>query len=306
MTSELQRAGRWRTNLKGGAAFESFVPADLQSVEIAYNDDLATRLAEAEVELGNLRAAYATLSEEERAALAQTLLDREATSSCELAADRAPAMPVFGSGDGALPIIDTNALLHAPEDKDEIEHLKEAMQYAADPFDGLPLSRRLLTRAHFLATQGPRYEKKYPGEVRRSPNWMGEPDAPLSKAKIVFPTGDDLDYALARLEHYIHEDRRHPELVKVALAHYQFEVIHPFIDANGRIGRLLTNLMLANANRIPPVMLPISDTLNIYAGRYYELLELVETEGAYEQWVSFFLGVIREAAAQAAKSCRPS
>lgn len=302
MTRGRSRAGHWRTNLKGEAAFDSFVPTDLQDVHLSYDADLAGKLAEAEFALGNLREAYASLGEEERGAAAQALLAREASASWKLSSDRAPEMLLFGNVDSGAPPLDIGMLLHSPEDRKEIEDLKEAMGYAMEPFDGLPISRRLLSRAHFLATQGRRYEKKYPGEVRRSPNWMGKPGASLLQAKFVFPTGDDLERALSRLEQYIHDEGPHPELVKVVLAHYQFEVVHPFIDANGRIGRMLTNLMLIEAKRIPLLAFPLSDALRTRASEYYGLLERVEIEGDYEGWVLFFLGVIQQAAEQALRS----
>ncbi len=302
MTKGRSRAGRWRTNLKGEAAFDSFVPTDLQDVGLSYDANLAGKLAEAEFALGNLREAYASLGEGERDAVAQALLDREASASWELAADRTPAMPLFGNAGSGAPLLDISMILRSPEDREEIENLKEAMLYAMEPFDGLPISRRLLSRAHFLVTQGRRFAKKYPGEVRRSPNWMGEPGASLSRAKFVFPAGDDLERALSRLEQCIHDEGPHPELVKVALAHYQIEVAHPFVDANGRIGRMLTNLMLIEAKRIPSLAFPLSDALLTCASEYYELLERVETEGDYEGWVLFFLDIIQQAAEQASHS----
>lgn len=293
------RAGHWRRNLKGDAAFSSFVPADLQSIEIDDDAQLAEKRAGAELALDELRKAHAAFDEEACDAFTHALLEREVAASWELSSNRMTAPPLFSMASGDAAPFDISTVLRAPEDADEIGHLMESTQYAMDPFDDLPISRRLLTRAHFLATQGPRYEKKYPGEVRRSPNWMGEADAPLSKAKIVFPVDDDLDHALSRLEQYIHYDERDPHLVKIALAHYQFEVIHPFIDANGRMGRLLSNLMLIDAEKTPQIALPLSEALNTHASTYYGLLELVETKGAYEEWVAFFMDVIREASLQA-------
>lgn len=140
MTRGRSRAGHWRTNLKGEAAFDSFVPTDLQDVHLSYDADLAGKLAEAEFALGNLREAYASLGEEERGAAAQALLAREASASWKLSSDRAPEMLLFGNVDSGAPPLDIGMLLHSPEDRKEIEDLKEAMGYAMEPFDGLPIS----------------------------------------------------------------------------------------------------------------------------------------------------------------------
>lgn len=339
------RAGRWRSNLSGEAAFDSFVPVDLQDVTIEYDGALASRLANAEFELGNLREAYAALDDESRIAVAGKLADREASASWNLSAGKTVASPIMGGN--LFPALSPIAVFRAPEDQAEVDNLREAIGYAMDPFDDLPVSRRLLSRAHFLVTQGPRYEKKYPGEVRWSPAWMGEADAPLAKASFVFPAADDLEHGISQLEHFIHGDEgrgfgevdnsveagapsevggpldlggmlvsggfgrpgdkpdqpssagrndERPVLEKVALAHYQFLVLHPFIDGNGRVARILTNLMLRDAGFTAGLVLPVAEVLGIRAKEYHDLVEGVEKSGDYEAWVGFFLDVIRNAA----------
>ena len=292
------RAGGWRRNLKGEAAFSSFVPAPLQDVQVRYDGVLASRLSRAEFALGRLTGLFESLDAEQREAAVGKLRRLEAEASWDLSAGRIrpaiTAFQVFG-GDGR------NVNERDELDIAEIGHLEEAVAYAVAPFDGLPLSRRLLTRAHFLMTQGPRYEKKYPGEVRRSPTWLGRPESTLSTASFVFPMQEDMDEALAQLERYIHDDTREPELVRVALAHYQFEVIHPFIDGNGRIGRLLSQLMLIEAGQLPADILLLSAALKDRAEEYYTALERVERFGAYEEWIGFFAIIVADAAERSSR-----
>ena len=307
------RAGRTRKNLSGEAAFVSFVPTHLQDVSIQWSDGLVRDVAEAEFALGQLTGAFGALSPERQSQVVEAAIANEAESSWKLAEGREVGMPTglaFDSPsiDGpaleppltffGAPLIGTTPPLDEI-DLREIDDLAAAFRYALEPFDELPVSRRLLENTHYLMTQGPRYEKRYPGEFRRSPNWISGPDSTLATARFVPPVEEDMIEAFSQLEHFIHEDSELPVLARIALAHYQFEVIHPFIDGNGRIGRILTILMLLEAGQIPAPILPLSDMLRERAMGYYGTIEAVELDGDYEGWIRFFVNAIHVAATRA-------
>lgn len=288
------RAGHTKRNLSGEAAFHSFVPVDLKAITIEWTSALAKTLAETEHALGALSGHFEALSDEEKGAFVETMLESELDSSWNLSAGRKVGMVEDLFED----LIDLDDELDAL-DEQEVSDLKRACEYLLEPFDDLPTSKRLLENAHYLMSQSPRYEKKYPGEFRRSPNWIARPDETLATARFVPPMSEDMTAAFSALERYIHDANDEPALARIALAHYQFEMLHPFIDGNGRIGRLLSMRMLIEEGQIPAPILPLSNVLRERAGGYYGNLELVEREGDYEAWVAFFLGALRDAAKRA-------
>ena len=164
---------------------------------------------------------------------------------------------------------------------------------------GLPLSVRLLCDAHRLLMDGARGAGKQPGELRRSQNWIGGPRP--GKAVFVPPPPERVADLLADLERFIHgaPDKGLPPLVKVALVHAQFETIHPFLDGNGRIGRLLIAALLEHWQLLPEPLMYLSGYLKQHQGEYYRRLSGIRTDGDWEGWVSFFLEGVTEAATDA-------
>ena len=180
--------------------------------------------------------------------------------------------------------------------KKDAVNLNEASVYALEALDELPLSGRLLRNAHYLMCRSERYEKKYPGEFRISPVWIGRKNEGLQQALFVPPVEEDLTASFAELERYIHYEETEHVLVRAALIHYQFETIHPFIDANGRAGRLLNLLFLMDQGVLRQPVLQFSDILRRRPVAYYRQLQHVHDTGEYEPWVVFFLNALREAA----------
>jgi Fic family protein len=163
---------------------------------------------------------------------------------------------------------------------------------------GLPISVRLLCDAHRLLLDGVRGAGKQPGELRRSQNWMG--GTRPGHAVFVPPPAEQVPPLLADLERFIHAPVGDlPPLVKVALAHQQFETIHPFLDGNGRMGRLLIAALLEHWGLLPEPLMVLSGYLKQHQSAYYRHLSAVRTEGAWEGWVAFFLDGVETAAAQA-------
>ena len=150
---------------------------------------------------------------------------------------------------------------------------------------------------HYLVAHSPRYEKKYPGEYRTSPVWIGRVGSDLRTAQFVAPVEEDMIPAITDLENYINYDTSAHPLVQAALIHYQFEAIHPFIDCNGRVGRILNTFFLIERGILKHPVLPLSESLKRVAAQYYVLLQEVSDTGNYDGWVKFFLRMIVDAAA---------
>ena len=184
-----------------------------------------------------------------------------------------------------------------PDDVREVCNYVDALVYArrqiSDP-NGLPLSIRLLCDTHRILMRGVRGKDKMPGEVRRSQNWVG--GTRPGNARFVPPPADEIPGALSVLERWLHDDSGLPPLVRTGLAHVQFETIHPFLDGNGRIGRLLVALLVEHWGLLEQPLLYLSVAFRRAQQEYYARLASVRSEGDWEGWVRFFLECVREAA----------
>ena len=179
--------------------------------------------------------------------------------------------------------------------KEDTDNLLKATSYAIEAMDELPLSARLLKSAHYLMCNSERYEKKYPGEFRTSPVWIGRKGNGLKDVMFVPPVYDDMIEAFSDLKRYTNYEDSENVFVRAALIHYQFEMIHPFIDGNGRIGRLLNTLYLMEQNVLKYPILQLSSVLKKRILGYYAEIQHVNESGVYNNWLRFYLTVIKSA-----------
>lgn len=185
------------------------------------------------------------------------------------------------------------------EDAREVHNYVRAMDYGLKRLETLPLSMRLIREIHAILLQGVRGEIMTPGETRRSQNWIGGPGATLESARYVPPPINQMHDCLSDLERFIHQDSQLPPLLRIGLIHYQFEAIHPFLDGNGRIGRLLITFLLVAWGLLTQPLLYLSNFIEANRQEYYDHLLSVSQKGEWEAWLLFFLEGVRSQAEDA-------
>lgn len=189
-------------------------------------------------------------------------------------------------------------LAEAP-DAHEVQNYVNALNYGMKRIHALPMSIRLIKEIHAVLLKGVRGELSTPGKIRRNQNWIGRPGATLENARYVPPPVDEMKDCLSALEKFIHEDSDLPALIRIGLIHYQFEAIHPFLDGNGRIGRLIITLLLTTWHILRQPLLNLSIFIEKNKTEYYDRLLAVSLKGQWEEWLSFFLNGVHEQAQEA-------
>lgn len=191
-----------------------------------------------------------------------------------------------------------------PEKRDdwqEVANYTQAMNYAIERLGVLPLSSRLIRETHKVLMEDVRGEHKLPGEYRSSQNWIG--GASINDAVFVPPPFTEVEALMNDLEKFIHNDEiQVPHLIRIAIAHYQFETIHPFLDGNGRVGRLMITLYLITHRILDKPVLYLSDFFEKHKGLYYDNLMNVRRRNDLSQWIKFFLEAVSQTSLIAAKS----
>jgi len=191
-----------------------------------------------------------------------------------------------------------------PRDVDEVINYVRAMNYGLARLAELPVSVRLIREIHAELMRGVRGDRLQPGELRTSQNWIGPAGCTLATATFVPPPHHAVPAALGDLENFLHASDALPPLVKIALAHVQFETIHPFLDGNGRVGRLLITFLLTERRVLHKPVLYLSHYFKQHRQTYYEHLQAVRDQGAWEAWLAFFLRGVIEVAGEAAETAR--
>jgi Fic family protein len=178
------------------------------------------------------------------------------------------------------------------------------MNFGLERLATLPVSVRLIREIHARLLAGVRGAHLTPGEPRTSQNWIGPTGCSLNEATFVPPPPEEVPRALGDLETFLHADMDLPLLISIGLAHAQFETIHPFLDGNGRVGRLLITFLLCEKNALLKPVLYLSHFFKKHRQRYYDLLQAVRDDGAFEEWLTFFLVGVAEVSAEAAATAQ--
>lgn len=189
----------------------------------------------------------------------------------------------------------------AADDMREVSNYVQALEYGVERMQKLPLSLRLVRELHGRLMKGVRGDKATPGEFRRSQNWIGPQGSTPQTAPYVPPPANEMHACLDNWEKFLHQRDAMPDLVQCALMHEQFEAIHPFLDGNGRIGRLLITLFLLERGRLPLPLLYLSDYIDEHRKDYYELLQRVRTHGDWTAWLRYFLTGVERIARSAVR-----
>jgi Fic family protein len=278
-------AGRVVKVGRGESAYHAFVPHPLPP-QFPWTGALVRRLSEADRALGELAGVGRSLSNPDL--LIGPFIRREAVLSSRIEGTQTDLPHLYAYEGGQLPL---PGLAPAPPEADvrEVLNYVHALEYGLERVKTLPLSLRLLREMHERLLQGVRGERGTPGEFRTTQNWIGRPGCLLNDATFVPPPPDELMPALDALEKYLHAEDEHPPLVRLAFIHYQFEAIHPFLDGNGRIGRLLLSLLFVHWNLLPLSLLYLSAFFERRREDYYRLLLEVSASGTWSEWVHFFL-----------------
>jgi Fic family protein len=189
-------------------------------------------------------------------------------------------------------------------DVTEVVNYVKAMNYGIERLQSLPMSLRLIKEIHAILLEGVRGSERLPGEFKRSQNWIGPPGCTLNEATFVPPPPHEAIEAMGDLERYFHDKAKLPFLIDCALIHYQFETIHPFLDGNGRMGRLLITYYLYWKEVLHKPLLYLSYYFKKNRQEYYDRLNMVRDTGNYEQWIDFFLKGVVDTAGSAMETAR--
>jgi len=280
---------------QGETAYWAFVPNPLPP-PLTFDSVLIRLLSDADRALGELAGLGRALPNPHL--LINPFIRREAVLSSRIEGTQADLADLyaFEAGQLALP-----GLKAAPAEADvrEVFNYVRALEYGLERLRTLPVSLRLIREVHARLMEGVRGEHATPGEFRRTQNWIGAPGCTLNDATYVPPPVDEMHTALDAFEKYLHSEDDQPPLVRLALIHYQFEAIHPFIDGNGRIGRLLLSLLLVHWDLLPLPLLYLSAYFEKHRQAYYDLLLSVSARGAWREWIEFFLRGVAEQARDA-------
>ena len=262
--------------------YECFIPHNLKDLKINIDDDMNRLINRAYLLLGRLDG------------MAITLPDIDLFVSMYVQKEAVISSQIEGTQASLIDVLQKNRKNEKIKDTEEIVNYIKATNYAFKRLNELPLCMRLIKETHAVLLSNVRGGKKMPGEFRKSQNWIGHAGSTLQNASFIPPAPNDMDICLSDLEKYIHEDSTISNLIKIALIHYQFETIHPFLDGNGRMGRLLIILFLKEQGLIEYPVLYLSYYFKKNRNKYYELLNNVRFKGDFEEWIKFFIEGICE------------
>lgn len=270
--------------------YECFVPNNLQDIDINIDANINRLITKAYLLLGRLDGMAITLPDIDL--FVSMYVQKEAVISSQIEGTQAYLVDVLQKDRNNEKIKET----------EEIVNYIKATNYAFNRLKDLPLSMRLIRETYKVLLSKFRGEEKMPGEFRKSQSWIGPSGSTLKAANFIPPAPGEMDICLSDLEKYIHEEDIVDDLIKIAPVHYKFETIYPFLDGNGRIGRLLIILYLKEKGLIEYPIVYLSYFFKKNRSKYYELLNNVRFKGEFEEWIKFFVEGICEILEDSIKS----
>lgn len=287
------RSGRYIQQLAG---YKAFLPAPLPpEPPISITGDLQRLLSEADLALGRLDGSIQILPNPDLFVF--MYVRKEAVLSSQIEGTQSSLQDLLA--------VEASILSHEhPQDVTEVVNYVAAMNHGIARLVELPVSIRLISEIHEKLLSGVRGSALIPGELRTSQNWIGPGGCTLNDAIFVPPPPHEVPQALGQLEHFLHRQSDLPLLIKIGLAHAQFETIHPFLDGNGRVGRLLITFLLCENNILQKPVLYLSHYFKKHRQTYYELLQTTRDVGDWEGWLAFFLKGVIEVSKEAANTAR--
>jgi Fic family protein len=287
------RAGRY---VKQQTGYRAFIPADLPpEPPIVLDSELTRLLSDADRALGRLDGVATVLPNPDL--FVAMYVRQEAVLSSQIEGTQSTLQDILAYE------ADVNRESR-PRDVEEVVNYVAAMNHGLKRLPELPVSLRLIKEIHERLMAGTRGSDLHPGEFRRSQNWIGPQGCTLNSADFVPPPPHEMMHALNNLERFMHDRESYPVLIQCGLIHAQFETIHPFLDGNGRVGRLLITFLLCERNVLLRPLLYLSYYLKARRAEYYDRLTAVRTSGDWEGWLKFFLKGVYEVSLSATETAR--
>ncbi len=280
--------------VKTSTGYYAFIPAPLPP-KIKWSDQLLSLLSKADRSIAQLSEVGAAFPAPH--VVVRPFIRREAVVSSRIEGTRTSLQELFTYEARQLTLIE-NPEAH------EVHNYVEALDFGLGRVGSLPISQRLIRELHTQLMEGVRGDYATPGEFRRSQNWIGGPGATIETASYVPPPVEDMLVCLSDLEKYIHSRSDMPPLIRIGLIHYQFEAIHPFLDGNGRVGRLLISLLLSAWDLLPQPLLYLSAYIEAHRQEYYDQLLSVSQKGIWEAWLEYFLKGVNQQARESTARLR--
>ena len=258
----------------------AFIPTPLPP-EIEWTTPLISALSDADRELSKLTTLAGNFPFPHL--LTQPFMRREAVLSSRIEGTRASLVDLYNYESAQL------SFLEPTDDVREVHNYVLALDYGLERLETLPVSLRLIREIHAKLMEGVRGGNLTPGKFRRTQNWIGPAGSTIETATYVPPPVDEMQNALSDLEKFIHADTEIPTLARAGMIHYQFEALHPFLDGNGRVGRLIIMLLFHEWNVLSQPLLNLSAYFERHRQEYYDHLLAVSQRGKWEEWLRFFL-----------------
>ncbi len=292
-SGQKERAGQY---IRQVAGYSAFLPKPLPPIPpLQIDDETLELISQADRALGRLDGSIQTLPDPDLFVF--MYIRKEAVYSSQ----------IEGTQSSLDDVLEAEAEILNPQrpgDTYEVLNYIKALRFGLERLKELPISIRLIREIHEQLLEEARGREQNPGEIRIKQNWIGPQGCTLREATFIPPPPDAVPNALGQLELFLHETDPMPILIKIGLAHAQFETIHPFLDGNGRMGRLLITFLLCERNILQQPVLYLSHFLKHHRTQYYDMLQNIRDNGSWEEWIKFFLSAIAEVSQEATQTAR--